>query len=110
MTTATNNPGPQDPADLLATLRITKTTARAVGGTWVSGTIAGHSFEALVFTGHAASPDYEMGDSRISKFFLEDKDGCVACFDRGWDLRPTTAIAAQITDLLAAGLAEAVVG
>ena len=47
--------------------------------------------------------------SRISKFCLSDGRGdIVACFDRGWDMTPTTDVARQITDLLAAGLAESV--
>jgi hypothetical protein len=90
-------------------LRITKTTRRAAGsGTWVIGTIAGHRFDALVFPEHAECPDYELGDSRISKLWLQrlsDKT-CVANFDRGWDIRPTTKVAAAIVDFLAAGLAE----
>src|SRR5262245_23138958 len=37
-------------------LEITKTTRRAVGGgTWVSGTLSGHRFEALLFPEHAAN-------------------------------------------------------
>jgi hypothetical protein len=90
-------------------LRITKTTRRAAGaGTWVIGTIAGHRFDALVFPEHADCPEYELGDSRISKIWLQrlsDKT-CVANFDRGWDLRPTTKTAQAIVDFLAAGLAE----
>ena len=98
-------------------LRITKTTRRASGaGTWVIGTIAGHRFDALVFPAHAECPDYELGQSRISKLWLarispkHTKFGIdfttVANFDRGWDLRPTTETAKAIVDFLAAGLAE----
>ena len=90
-------------------LRITKTTRRASGGgTWVIGTIAGHRFDALVFPEHAECPDYELGDSRISKLWLQriaDKT-TVVNFDRGWDIRPATKIATAIVDFLAAGLAE----
>jgi hypothetical protein len=90
-------------------LRITKTTRRAAGsGTWVIGTIAGHRFEVLVFPEHAECPDYELGESRISKIWLQrlsDKT-CVANFGRGWDIRPMTEAAQAIVDFLAAGLAE----
>ena len=72
--------------------------------------MAGHRFEALVFPDHAEHPEYELGDSRISKLWVRrsaDKV-VVANFDRGWDLRPTTPMAEQIVDLLAAGLVECV--
>ena len=111
---ATNpNDQPADAMDLLATLEITKTTRRAAGaGTWVSGTIGGHAFEALVFPEHAESESYELGDSRISKLHLQTRPGRVevACFDRGWYLQPTTDAARAIVDLLCAGLAETVYG
>jgi hypothetical protein len=90
-------------------LRITQTTRRAAGGgTWVIGTIADHKFSALVFPEHAENPDYEMDESCISKLWIQqiaDKT-TVVNFDRGWDVRPTTKIAAAIVDFLAAGLAE----
>ena len=53
-------------------LAITKTTRRAAGaGTWVIGTLNGHRFDALVFPEHAECPDYELGDSRISKLWIK---------------------------------------
>ncbi|NLE46470.1 MAG: hypothetical protein GX620_17275 [Chloroflexi bacterium] len=72
------------------------------------GTIAGHKFNALVFPEHAESPEYELGTSRISKLWIQRRaDGAtVVNFDRGWDVRPTTEVAAAITDFLSAGLAE----
>ena len=72
------------------------------------GTLNGHRFEALVFAEHAECPDYELGDSRISKLWLKGLNGgeTVANFDRGWDIRPTTKSAQTIVDFLAAGLAE----
>jgi hypothetical protein len=92
-------------------LRITKTTRRAsAAGTWVCGTIAGHRFDALVFSDHAECADYEMDDSRISKLWVQriaDKT-TVVNFDRGWDHRPANATAAAIVDFLAAGLADLV--
>ena len=95
--------------DLGDDLVITKTTRRASGGgTWVIGNVAGHRFNALVFPAHAECPDYELGDSRISKLWLQriaDK-ATVLNFDRGWDVRPTDATAIAVMDFLAAGLAE----
>ena len=107
-TKRTNRRGPKI-AEIGDDLAITKQTRRAAGaGTWVIGTINNHCFHGLVFPEHAECPDYELGDSRISKLWLQrlaDKT-CVANFDRGWDVRPTTKIAAAIVDFLAAGLAE----
>ena len=100
-----------DASDLLDTLKITRVCPRDVGGgAWVKGTIGGHRFDALVFPEHTQQPDYELDDSRISKLSLQQigERALVACFDRGWDVQPTTAIAKQIVDLLAAGLAETV--
>ena len=58
--------------DLGDDLRITKITRRASGGgTWVCGTIAGHRFDALVFPEHAENPEWEIGDSRISKLWVQ---------------------------------------
>src|ERR1051325_10415298 len=95
--------------DLGHDLQITKTTRRASGGgTWVCGTIHGHCFEALVFPEHAENPEYEIGDSRISKFWLQrqaDKQ-VVYNWDRGLDVPPADRIAAAIVDFLCAGLAE----
>jgi hypothetical protein len=90
----------------------TKDRNRSVGGTWVRGRLNGHRFEALVFAEHAGSESYELGDSRISKLWIQriaDKQ-TVANFDRGWDRRPTDATAQRIVDFLAAGLAEHVFG
>jgi len=105
---------PIDASELLDTLRILKLKPRgnSATGTWVTGTIGGHRFEAMVFPEHAANPAYELGDSRISKLDMREtaNGGAVAVFDRGWDLRPTTAHGATLVDLLAAGLAESVFG
>jgi hypothetical protein len=94
-------------------LVITKTTRRAAGaGTWVIGRLNGHRFDALVFPEHADYPDYELGESRISKLWIKrlSDDRTVCNFDRGWDVRPTTKLAAAIVDFLAAGLAERTYG
>ena len=66
-----NATNPED-LDLGFDLEITKTTRRAAGaGTWVCGTLHGHRFEALVFPEHADNPEWEIGDSRISKLWIQ---------------------------------------
>lgn len=99
----------RDDLDIGSDLEITKTTRQAAGsGTWVLGRMNGHRFDALVFAEHAETTDYELGESQISKLFVQrlaDRQ-IVANFDRGWDVRPTTDEAAAIVDFLAAGLAD----
>lgn len=105
-TTSTEN---YQELDLGDDLVFTKPTRRASGrGTWVCGTIHGHSFEALVFPEHAENPGYEIGDSRISKLWLQRWGDKVVVYnwDRGLDLAPSDATAAAIVDFLCAGLAE----
>jgi len=111
-TDATKPVQPTDPSEMLDTLEITKKTGRPTGGTWVKGNIAGHAFEALVFPEHATDAAYELDDSRISKLWLQEHftHTEVACFDRGWDRKPTTDAARAIVGLLAAGLAETIFG
>ena len=108
------NPSNPDPADMLATLKISTTTRRSYGGggTWTSGSIDRHTFQALVFPEHAESASFELGTSRISKLWIKSQatGETVANFDRGWDIEPTTDAAKTIVDLLAAGLAEHVFG
>lgn len=89
-----------------------KTRQRAVAGTWVEGQIAGHRFQALVFPEHAHEPAWELGDSRISKLWLQRlADGQeVFHWDRGMDRPPVDETAAAIVGFLAAGLAEHVIG
>jgi hypothetical protein len=72
------------------------------------GRLNGHRFDALVFSEHAEVATFELGDSRISKIWVQrlaDK-ATVANFHRGWDVRPTTDEATAIIDFLAAGLAD----
>jgi len=99
--------------DLGDDLVITKTTRRhSAGGVWVSGTIHGHRFEALVFPEHAEVPEYEIGDSRISKLWLQRQGDKVVVYnwDRGQDVPAADATAAAIVDFLCAGLAESTFG
>ena len=95
--------------DLGDDLEITKTERRtSCGGTWVDGTIHGHRFSALVFPEHAENPEYEIGDSRISKLWLQRQTDKTVVYnwDRGLDIAPADATAAAIVDFLCAGLAE----
>ncbi|MCE9561274.1 MAG: hypothetical protein K8U57_04395 [Planctomycetes bacterium] len=84
----------------------------AGGGTWVIGRIAGHRFEALVFAAHADHPEWELGDSRISKLWVQrlpDKR-VVFNWDRGLDVPAADARTQQVVDFLAAWLAEHIHG
>jgi len=58
--------------DLGDSLKITKTEGRQLNApsTWVSASIAGHTFQVVVFEGHAENEEYELGTSRISKLRL----------------------------------------
>ncbi len=95
--------------DLGDDLAITKTSRRASGGgTWVSGAIAGHRFDALVFPEHAENPEWELGDSRISKLWVQRQDDRATVFnwDRGLDQAAANDLAQAIVDFLCGGLAE----
>ena len=100
---------PNDDLDVGHDLEITKTTRRASGaGRWVSGTLSGHRFEALVFPEHAANPEWEIGDSRISKLWIQrqaDKRD-VFSWDRGPDVSAADDTTAQFVDFLAGGMAD----
>lgn len=75
----------------------------------MTGTIAGHRFEALVFPEPATNREWEVGgDSRISKLWVQriSDQTQVYNWDRGADIEPTTELAGVIVGLLAAGLAD----
>src|ERR1700704_5782561 len=95
--------------DLGDALTITKTSRQAAGaGTWVCGTIAGHRFDALVFPEHADNPEWEIGDSRISKLWVQrlaDRQE-VFNWDRGADVPAADPVAAAIVEFLCDGLAD----
>lgn len=94
-------------------LTFTRQTARdGVGGTWVIGLVAGHRFQALVFAGHADDPTWELGDSRISKLWVQRRAdrAVVFHFDRGLDVPAQDVTARAVVDFLTAGLAEHVFG
>jgi hypothetical protein len=95
--------------DLGDDLEFTEQPLRAAsGGTWVIGRIAGHRFEALVFPEHAENPAFEIGESRISKLWLQRLSDRKVVFnwDRGSDVPAADERAQQIVDFLAEGLAE----
>jgi hypothetical protein len=98
-----------DSLDIGTDLQITKTGRQEAGtGTWISGQLNGHRFNALVFPARAESADFELGNSRISKLWLQrlaDKT-TVFNFDRGLDVAAINETAQRIVDFLTAGLAE----
>src|SRR6478736_2084071 len=98
--TTMNATNPDD-LDVGHDLEITKTTRRASGsGTWVCGTLSGYRFDCLVFPEHADNPAWEIGDSRISKLFIQrltDKQ-TVFNWDRGADVQATDVLVGQIVD------------
>ena len=98
-----------DDLDVGYDLEIMETTRRAAGGgTWVCGTLCGHRFDALVFPEHADNPEWEIGDSRISKLWIQriaDKRE-VFNWDRGPDRMAVDDTTLQIVAFLASGLAD----
>jgi len=98
-----------DDLDVGHDFEITETTRRAAGaGTWVCGTLCGHRFDALVFPEHAENPEWEIGESRISKFWVQriaDKQQ-VFNWDRGADVPAADQTVACIVDFLTGGLAD----
>lgn len=96
--------------DLGFDLTITRLTPRRAhaGGLQVTGTLAGHRFDALVFPAHAENPMFELGASRISKLWLQRlADGrTVFNFDRGHDVPAADREAERIVEFLEGGLAD----
>ena len=78
------------------------------GGTWIAGSLSGYRFEALVFPEHAENSDYEIGDSQISKLWIQRiADRTVTYnWDRGLDIPPVDPTTDLIVEFLCAGLAE----
>ena len=91
-------------------MEITQVTRQGLGGlgSWVCGTVAGYRFTALAFADHAEVPEYEMGDSRISKLWIErlvDKTE-VFNWDRGSDVPAADATVEAVVEFLCDGVAE----
>ena len=90
-------------------LEITKVRQQATGaGTWVCGTLSEHRFEALIFPQHAAIPNWEIGDSRISKLWVQRlaERRITLNWDRGEDVRAADELTQSIFDFLAGGLVD----
>jgi hypothetical protein len=106
----TNKTPAHQPKDMGHDLTIKSIRPRGLGvpGTWVTGTLNGHYFEALAFKDHAENPEYELGQSRVSKMYLK----CLATkrevfhFDRGTDIEAQTPEAADIVGFLCEGIAD----
>src|SRR5688572_9959388 len=93
-----------DDLDIGGDLRITRVTRRhATAGTWVAGRLNGHRFEALVFPEHADNPEWEIGDSRISKLWLQRLADRRMVYD--WDRGPNVPAADPVTEAVVAFLA-----
>jgi hypothetical protein len=102
-------PGGWSDLDLGDDRNITKISRRASGAeTWACGTIAGHQFDALVYPEHADNREWEIGDSRISKLWVQRlaERRQVFNWDRGADVPAADAKVAAIVDFLCAGLAD----
>src|SRR5262245_2963868 len=98
-----------DDLDVGFDLEITKVTRQAAGaGSWVCGTLSGHRFDALVFPEHADNPEWEIGDSRISKLWIQRQTNKLTVFnwDRGMDVAAADDLTRSIVDFLAGGLAD----
>jgi hypothetical protein len=101
------------PTELGFDLVITRLTRQGIGyGTWVTGRVFGHRFEALVFSEHAQNPAWEIGQSRISKLWVQRRGDRFTVFnwDRGMDLEPMGPMARAIVEFLVSTLAERVYG
>ena len=98
-----------DDIDLGSDLHITKVEKRtSAPGAWVTGTLHGHKFQALVFPEHAECSEYEIGDSKISKLWIrcESQKKTVYNWDRGADIPPANTLVTKIVGFLCAGLAD----
>ena len=77
---------------------------------WTCGQVGGFTFEALVFALHAENPDYELGQSRISKLHITRRGETVYAFDRGLDQAAADPETQERVDALIANLAVLVWG
>ena len=90
-------------------LEITKVEKQESGdGVWVRGHLCGHRFNALAYRVHAENEEYELGQSRLSKLWVQRLADKVTVFnwDRGSDVEAKDEVAQAIVDFLAEGLAD----
>ncbi len=109
MTPAPDAPEPAFGDDLAFARQTHRPTG---GGVWVIGLLAGHRFQALVSPAHADCSEWEPGDSRIAKLWVQrlgDRTE-VFHFDRGLDVPARDAAARAVVDFLTAALADRVFG
>ncbi len=98
--------------DIDLDLAITKIEQRTrFGGTWVIGTVNDqYKFNALVFPEHAECESYELGQSKISKLWIQRTADRATLFnvDRGLDVPAASTEIQVIVDFLCEGLADLV--
>ena len=98
--------------DIDLDLAITKIEQRTIGGgAWVIGTINDqYKFNALVFPEHAECESYELGQSKISKLWIQRTADRTTLFnfDRGLDVSAANTEIQVIVDFLCVGLADLV--
>lgn len=92
-------------------MAITKVKGRdGVPGTWITGTVHGHRFQALVFAKHADDPGFELGTSRISKLWIQrmGNEKVVFLWERGEVIPSQDDTTKAIVGFLCEGLADTV--
>ena len=100
--------------DIDLDLAITKIEQCTVGGgAWVIGTINDqYKFNALVFPEHAECESYELGQSKISKLWIQRASDRTTLFnfDRGLDVPAANTEIQVVVDFLCEGLSDLVYG
>ena len=96
--------------DIDLDLAITKIEQRTgASGAWVLGTVNDqYKFNALVFPEHAESESYELGQSKISKLWVQCTSDrtTLFSFDRGLDVPAANTEIQVIVDFLCEGLSD----
>lgn len=100
--------------DIDLDLAITKIEQRTIcGGAWVLGTVNDqYKFNALVFSEHAEFESFELGQSKISKLWIQRlaDHNVMFNFDRGLDVAAASTEVQVIVDFLCVGLSDLVFG
>jgi len=87
---------------------ILKTQRALSGGVWVTAQCLGYRIQALVFAKHADEPSYELGQTRITKLWVQriaDREETYN-WDRGLDKEPADFETEAIVDLASDFLAD----